>query len=31
VEEDVLLLEQRMKIGNQWALIAKEIVGRTEN
>jgi myb proto-oncogene protein len=31
IEEDLLLLEKRQLIGNQWATIAKEISGRTEN
>ena len=29
--EDLLLLDTHQKIGNQWAQIAKEIRGRTEN
>ncbi|CDW82128.1 myb-like dna-binding domain containing protein [Stylonychia lemnae] len=30
-KEDLLLLEKQKQIGNQWAQIAKEIPGRTEN
>ncbi len=30
-KEDLLLLEKQKLIGNQWAQIAKEIPGRTEN
>ena len=29
--EDLQLLEKQQTIGNQWAMIAKEIQGRTEN
>ncbi len=30
-KEDLLLLETHQRIGNQWAQIAKDICGRTEN
>ena len=30
-QEDLLLLETHQRIGNQWAQIAKDICGRTEN
>ncbi|XP_047331300.1 transcription factor MYB119-like [Impatiens glandulifera] len=30
-EEEVMLIEAHMKIGNRWAEIAKQIPGRTEN
>ena len=30
-KEDLMLLEKQKQIGNQWAQIAKEIPGRTEN
>lgn len=30
-QEDLLLLTKQQSIGNQWALIAKDILGRTEN
>jgi Myb-like DNA-binding domain len=30
-QEDLMLLEKQQAIGNQWALIAKDISGRTEN
>lgn len=30
-DEDLLLLTKQKEIGNQWAQIAKEINGRTEN
>ena len=30
-QEDLTLLKRQKEIGNQWAQIAKEIVGRTEN
>ena len=30
-KEDLMLLEKQQEIGNQWAMIAKDIPGRTEN
>jgi hypothetical protein len=31
VQEDIFLLETRLKIGNKWAEIVKQMAGRTEN
>ncbi|GBG34090.1 Transcription factor MYB98 [Hondaea fermentalgiana] len=30
-EEDATLIENQLKVGNQWALIARQLDGRTEN
>ena len=31
LEEDILILERRLSIGNKWSEIIKEMPGRTEN
>lgn len=31
LEEDIYLLEKRLEIGNKWAVIIKQMPGRTEN
>jgi hypothetical protein len=31
IEEDIIILEKRLKIGNKWSEIVKELQGRTEN
>ena len=31
MEEDLIILEKRLKIGNKWSEIIKEMQGRTEN
>jgi hypothetical protein len=31
IEEDILLLETRLSLGNKWSEIRKRLPGRTEN
>ena len=31
LEEEILILEKRLSIGNKWSEIIKEMPGRTEN
>ena len=31
VEEDLIILEKRLNIGNKWSEIIKDMEGRTEN
>jgi len=31
IEEDILLLETRLSLGNKWSKIRKRLPGRTEN
>ena len=31
IEEDIIILEKILKIGNKWSKIIKEMPGRTEN
>ena len=31
IEEDLIILEKRLNIGNKWSEIIKDMQGRTEN